>query len=399
MSTPATRVRLACAAVGLAAILVVTAGRATRAATAVKITAGGGHTCAITSDDRVECWGANTHGQLGNGSTINSPSPVEVPDLGGDVGSVAAGGAHTCALTSGGAVKCWGYNGYGQLGDGSTIDRLTPVDVVGLTTGVSSISAGSEHTCAVLSSGGVKCWGDNSSGKLGDGTRTRRVTPVDVAGLSDAVAVAAGDNHTCALTGSGGVKCWGDNSDGQLADADDTDMEHSTPVDVAGLTGVITAVAAGSNHTCALTATGGVTCWGLIGLVGNGVPHPPKGPDTTGPVDVFGLTRGVVSLDVSGGHSCAVTDVGLVGCWGDGSYGQLGDGTATIAYAPVYARNERAAVAVSTGGAHTCIVTVDGGGRVLGKQPERPVGRRGADQYHASRRCRFVLWRECHRRG
>ncbi len=117
------------------------------------------------------------------------------------------------------AVKCWGSNDQGQLGDNSIAQRLTPVDVVGLAGGVAAVATGASHSCALTTAGGVKCWGDNTYGQLGDNTQTQRLTPVNVSGLASGVkAIAAGDNHTCALTNAGGVKCWGQNSTGQIGD-------------------------------------------------------------------------------------------------------------------------------------------------------------------------------------
>jgi len=149
-----------------------------------------------------------------------------------------------------------GANSGGQLGDSTTTARLTPTDVSGLASNVTAVAAGSVHTCVLTASGGVKCWGANYNGQVGDGTTTHRSTPVNVSGLTSGVdAVVAKWGHACALTSGGGVKCWGMNIYGQLGDG--TTSDRSTPVDVLGLTSGVLAVAAGRWHTCAVTTAGG----------------------------------------------------------------------------------------------------------------------------------------------
>jgi alpha-tubulin suppressor-like RCC1 family protein len=212
----------------------------------VQVTAGRDHTCVLTTDGRVKCWGGNHRGQLGDGTTSHRDTPVVVSGLNSHVASIAAGRDHTCALTIDGGVKCWGSNGHGELGDGKALsERSVPADVVGLSSGVAEITTGNQHTCVVTTVGAVKCWGDNHSGQLGDGAMlTERSSPVDVLELSASViAIAAGRDHTCAVTQEGAVKCWGSNRYGQLGDG--TTENKSTPVDVVGLNSGVMAIAAG----------------------------------------------------------------------------------------------------------------------------------------------------------
>jgi len=295
------------------------------------IAAGVGHTCALTGVGGVKCWGNNSSGQLGDGTTTNRLTPVDVSGLSSGVAAIAAGGWHTCALTSVSGVKCWGQNGTGQLGDGTTTDRLTPVDVSGLGSGVTAVAVGVSYTCALTSIGGVKCWGHNGTGQLGDGTTTQRLTPVDVSGLgSGTEAIVAGGGHTCALTTAGEVRCWGRNDRGQLGD--NTTTHRYTPVDVSGLGGGMEIIAAGAEHTCALTTAGWIKCWGGNGLgqLGDGTTT-----DRLTPVSVSGLGSDIEAIADGEWHTCALTSAGGVKCWGYNTYGQLGDGTRTIRLTPV----------------------------------------------------------------
>ncbi len=338
------------------------------------VSAGGNHTCALTTGGGVKCWGYNSKGQLGDGSTTNSNVPVDVSGLSSGVAAVSAGADHTCALTTGGGVKCWGSNVFGRLGDGTNTDSNVPVDVSGLTSGVAAVSAGGYHTCALTTGGGVKCWGNNDIGQLGDGSNTNSNVPVDVSGLTSGVAaVSAGGAHTCALTTGGGVKCWGHNTWGQLGDGSTTDS--SVPVDVSGLTSGVAAVGAGDRHTCALTTGGGVKCWGnnVLGQLGDG--NGGVGPEicflfdpcSTTPVDVSGLSSGVAAVSAGDRHTCALTTGGGVKCWGYNSWGQLGDGSTTDSSVPVDVSGLTSGVAaVSAGGYHTCALTTGGGVKCWG---------------------------------
>jgi alpha-tubulin suppressor-like RCC1 family protein len=296
------------------------------------ISAGSEHTCALFSTGAVKCWGANYGGQLGDNTTTQRFTPVDVSGLSSGVTAISVGYEFSCALFSTGAVKCWGANDNAELGDNSTTNRLTPVDVSGLSSGVTAISAGWYHTCALLGTGAVKCWGFNIYGQLGDGTETNRVTPVDVSGLSFGVtAISAGHKHTCAVLSSGAVKCWGDNSSGQLGDG--TTTKRLTPVDVSGLSSGVTAISAGQNHTCALFSTGAVKCWGdnSSGQLGDGTTT-----QRLTPVDVSGLSSGVAQIATGDSTACALLGTGAVKCWGaNGFGGRLGDGSTTNSSIPV----------------------------------------------------------------
>ena len=289
------------------------------------LTAGSSHTCGLTEAGAVKCWGKNFDGQIGDGGTTDRRSPVNVVGLTSGAISVGAGSNHTCAVTATGGVRCWGNNSDGQLGDGGTTDRRAPVDVVGLSESVISVAVGTNYSCAVPVTGSIQCWGINSAGQLGDGTTTDRRSPVQVSGISSGITlVVAGSNHTCMLTDAGGVKCWGDNADGQLGDG--TILGRRAPVDVTGLTSGVTAITAGSSHTCAITTAGGVRCWGnnSDGQLGDSTIT-----DRRLAVDVTGLSSGVTSVAAGSNHTCALTAAGGAQCWGQNSLRQIGDGTTT----------------------------------------------------------------------
>ena len=293
------------------------------------ISAGGAHTCAVTTSGAAKCWGYDYYGQLGNDTaTTNQPTPVAVSGLSSGVESIAAGDYHTCAVTTSGAAKCWGYDTYGQLGNDTALtNQPMPVAVSGLESGVASLTAGFAHTCALTTSGAAKCWGRDAEGQLGNDTAlTQQPTPVDVSGLSSGVAsIAAGDYHTCAVTTSGAAKCWGYDAYGQLGDGG-SNTNQSTPVDVSGLSSGVASISAGDNHTCAVTTSGAAKCWGYDGhgQLGDGGSNTNKST----PVDVSGLSSGVESISAGSYHTCAVTTSGAATCWGSDTQGQLGNDTA-----------------------------------------------------------------------
>ena len=321
------------------------------------LAAGSYHTCAVRSGGAL-CWGYNQYGQLGNGSTSNSSTPVPVTGLSSGVKAIATGIGYgfTCALTSAGAGRCWGDNSNGQLGNGAAASSLVPTQVTGLASGVTAIATGAAFGCALAASGGVSCWGDNSSFELGNGRAIGFSTPIPVIGLSSGVAaISTGVYHTCAVTTTGAVRCWGYNVLGQLGDA--TTNNSSVPVAVAGLPSAIAAIGTGYFFTCALTSTGGVLCWGdnVIGQLGNGTTN-----GSLAPTAVAGLSSGVQAISVHTYHTCALTTEGAVQCWGDNGNGQLGDGTTSNRSVPVTALSA-GVVAIAAGGYHTCALTASGG--------------------------------------
>jgi len=325
----------------------------------VAVSSGGHHTCSLMAAGGVKCWGSNYYGELGDGTGKDSKTPVGVSRLPSGATAISAGYGHTCALTPGGGVKCWGENGSGQLGDGTTASyREAPVDVSGLSGEATAIAAGGWHTCAMVAAGGVMCWGDNYYGQLGDGTRTNRHAPVGVSGLASGVAsISAGRYHTCALMVTGGVKCWGRNVEGQLGSGG-AKRWRTTPAGVTGLTSGVAEVSAGGWHTCALLRLGGLRCWGAnsYGQLGDGTTTRRRVPTR-----VSGLWSGVAAVSAGSWHTCALMDVGAVMCWGNNAYGRLGDGTTTERHAPVDVSHLSSGAAdISAGTAHTCAL-VSGG--------------------------------------
>jgi len=301
------------------------------------------HSCALLLNGTVKCWGLNGYGQLGNGTTTNSDTPVVVTGLSG-VTALAAGGYHTCAVLSNGQMKCWGYNYYGQLGNDTTNTSTYPSFVRGLAGSAVAITAGYMHTCAVLSGGSVQCWGSNYYGEVGNSNPANALLPTQIPGLSFVTSIAAGYYHTCALEVTATVYCWGNNALGQLGN--NTTTNSSAPVQ--SWINSAKALVAGGYHTCALLDYGGeVMCWGDL-------------LNSTVPNNVSGLTE-VKALAAGSSQACALLYSGSAQCWGYNSYGELGNGSTVNSFTtPVNVSNLSAATSMSGGGLHTCAVIADG---------------------------------------
>ncbi len=293
-----------------------------------QIAGGEVHAVALKADGSAVAWGANGHGQLGNGSTSASDVPVPVSGL-GEGKAVAAGNLFSLALLDGGTVDAWGTNAEGQLGLGSDSGPQvcsglacsnSPVVIPGLS-GVRAIAAAGNHALALLENGTIESWGSNKYGQVGDGTTTEKDAPVAVTGITEAIAIAAGLQFSVAVLRDGEVRTWGRNNYGQLGDGGTTGSD--VPVSVTGISEA-TAAAAGEAHTLALLADGKVMAWGsnAFGELGDGGK---SGYQSTTPVSVSGLS-GVTALAASGSHSFALLGGGKVEVWGSGEYDALGDG-------------------------------------------------------------------------
>ncbi len=312
------------------------------------LTAGGSHSCAMVSG-AVRCWGYNGFGQLGDGTSTNRSTPVAVPGLAGVV-AVTAGDRHTCALLDSTAVYCWGSNADGQLGDGTFTSSKSPVLVTGLPP-IVEVSAGGAHTCALTRSGRTLCWGANASGQLGDGTSIDRPSPTTVLGVTGTSTLALGDDHSCAIAGEW-VACWGSNASGQLGDG--TTTSRNTAVPTLGSWGGMLSpghLVAGSSHTCAWNVIS-AKCWGLnsSGQLGDGtlVNRIQPAAMTLPGRQVFGAA--------GSNHTCAFEDDGAASCWGWNYFGQLGDGTTTGRLTPTAVSGLTSTQAMAAGWNHTCAV-------------------------------------------
>jgi alpha-tubulin suppressor-like RCC1 family protein len=330
------------------------------------IGSGWGQTCAIKFNGAAYCWGSNSNGQLGNATTVNSTVAQLVLMSAFNAGisidpisDIAAGAGFTCALKGDTSVACWS-NAYdagfhGELGNSASLDSfLTPVTVSnvgggGTLTGVSSITAGGQHACA-LKSGAVVCWGDNAYGQLGNGSTIESNFPVAVTGLSDAIAISTGSLHTCALKVGGTVACWG------IWETYYGSIQTVIPLTISGLTNA-TAISNGAEFSCALKQDASVMCWGFGsgGVLGDG-----NGNSSGTPVNVTGLNDITAITTGGSGHSCAVKNNGAVVCWGKGGNSQLSSGGIWAdTYSPVAMGNIGTIRTVAAGYLHTCALRID----------------------------------------
>lgn len=330
----------------------------------IALDAGGNFTCGLRTGGAAYCWGVNVDGQLGTGNTVSTSLPVLV--TGGHVYTSISSNQHSCALTNASLVYCWGNNHWGEVGDGTRTGKTLTPSLVLDRTFLSVTGNGQLHSCGYGVDGTVYCWGLNGQGQLGSVlTVPNSVVPVGVAGsenyfftsVSSGVNLTAGRNHTCARSASGGVYCWGGNEFGQLGDGTTTDHSSPAPVSLAGV--LFSSVIAGSEYkTCALATSGTAYCWGnnAAGQLGNG-----NDVSQTAPVAVSGGLS-FASLSPGWAHTCGVTPDGAVYCWGGNYAGQIGDGTTMNRFTPVRVLLpvELKFSAVSAGDNHSCALSTVG---------------------------------------
>ena len=316
------------------------------------VSVGSVHGLALKSDGTVWAWGANADGQLGDGTNLQRITPVQAIGL-SSIDAIDAGFNHSVALSSDGTVWVWGRNSEAQLGDGATTDRNIAFQLAALTN-VSAIAAGDFHTLVLKNDSTVWSWGTNSSGQLGDGTTTQRLTPVQITSLTNVVAIAAGDLHSLAVKSDGSVWAWGSNGNGRLGDG--TTTQRSTPVQVFALTDVVS-IGAGSEHSAAVTADGKAWSWGANsdGRLGDG-----SNIQSTTPARVSNLTDAVHAV-AGPTQTLVIRGNGTALGWGGNSFGQVGDGTNASHDTPTTVLNLTNVVSIAAGLEHSAAVTSDGG--------------------------------------
>jgi alpha-tubulin suppressor-like RCC1 family protein len=315
------------------------------------MSAGRDHACTVRTDGTVWCWGSNEFGQLGDDTSIDRPTPVQVQGLAG-ITAAEAGGAHSCTVGAGGMVWCWGRNDFGQLGNGTRDDSKKPVQIANQF-GVVQMTLGDAHSCARLqNTGQVICWGKNDLGQLGDGSITSRSMPLVVAGPVGVTTLAAGANTTCAVDGDRQLWCWGNNNVGQLGDgsANPRSTAHKLTMPESA---DVARVAVGDSFTCAVTTSGGLSCWGSNQFrqlgANSGGSRQPMPIETSIKAD---------AIAAGGRFACVIEDDDRhrVWCWGDNDNLQLAGLTSSLVAFPTLSSHE-AAVEITAGNDHLCVRT------------------------------------------
>jgi alpha-tubulin suppressor-like RCC1 family protein len=309
----------------------------------------GEHTCAIRTDKTLWCWGAGYFGQLGDGATVDRNTPVQVGQGAAWV-TVSVGDVHTCAIQVDRSLWCWGVNSLGQVGDGTYVDRNTPVQIGAASW--TTVSAGLVHGCAIRTDHSLWCWGANGSGQIGDGTTVDRSAPVRVGRASTWATVSAGRAGTCATRADHTLWCWGDNQRGEVGDG--TTVDRHSPVQIGRALTWIT-VSAGSDHTCAIRTDHTLWCWGdnARGAVGDGTTV-----DRHSPVRV-GTIRSWTTVAAGQYTTCATRSDHSLWCWGFNIVGQVGDGTRVDRHSPVRVDTVSTWATVSAGSYATCATRTD----------------------------------------
>ncbi|MGY8699390.1 MAG: RCC1 domain-containing protein, partial [Candidatus Poseidoniales archaeon] len=383
--------------------------------TAVALSSGKLHTCAILDDGSVSCWGDSYYGQLGNGGTSNQNSPTLTNSLGAGRTAVAlsSGVFHTCAILDNGSVSCWGKGGSGQMGSGGNWNEKSPTLTSSLGAGRTvALSSGESHTCAILDNGSVSCWGYGNYGQLGNGGTSNQNSPTLTSSLGagrtaalserdldgDGVlnifdstpypattnpsnplpqrnvpgfqegsiytnsTLSSGGAHTCAILDNGAVSCWGEGDYGQLGNGGISQQKSPILTSSLGINRTSVALSSGAGHTCAILDNGAVSCWGEgdYGELGNGGTSQQNSPSLT---SSLGTGRTAVALSSGTAYTCAILDNGSVSCWGSGKDGHLGNGGTSDKLTPTLTSSlgaGRTAVALSVGPAHTCAILDNG---------------------------------------
>lgn len=332
----------------------------------LQVSKGYTHSCAITAVGGVKCWGENNYGQLGDGTLVSRYRPVSVTGLSSGFVRVEVGYYHTCAANSAGQLYCWGSNDYGQVGNGTAAPAVKTPTLVSALTQVQDFALGNGSACAIASEG-LKCWGLNNTGKLGDGTYTTRAVPTAVQGIPTAIDVAVSQAHACAVLQGGALKCWGQDAYGELGYTA-ANANQPLPIQVEGLTSGVVAVDTTYATTCVVMTGGGAKCWGFngSGQVGNGT-----NAHQGAPVDVKNLTSfSVAKIKTGFSHTCVLSTAGAVKCWGGGTATGVG-----ATWLPLDVTFFPSGVAdIAMGGDGSCVKTYSGVAKCWGNNGSGQLG-------------------------